>query len=341
MFVEQWRDRHGKIRVYFRRGKGARIPLPSDMRSEAFAAAYGKAVAGQASQPSPRSQAAPRDTLAWLIDSYRRSAAYLELRASTKRGYDTRLDAIRGTHGSRSVSGLTRERIIAAFLQPYAESPGARLDVLKKLRILIRHAIDVGALKHDPSKGIKRPKTHEIRSWTDGETEAFEARWPAGSKERLAFALFLYTGQRVSDIHRMTWADVRNGTIRVVQQKTGEKLTIPLHSALAALIETTKREHVAIITTAYGRPFTVKGFGQWMRAAITAAGLPLDCQPHGLRKAAGRRLAEAGCTAKEIMAVLGHRTLAEAERYTRDADQPLLASAALLKLETRTKERGT
>src|SRR5262249_53533281 len=37
-----------------------------------------------------------------------------------------------------------------------------------------------------------------------------------------------------------------------------------------------------------------------------------ECQPHGLRKAAGRRLAEAGCTAHEIMAVLGHTTLTEA-----------------------------
>jgi integrase len=70
-----------------------------------------------------------------------------------------------------------------------------------------------------------------------------------------------------------------------------------------------------------------------MRAAIKAVGLPLDCQPHGLRKAAGRRLAEAGCSAREIMSVLGHRTLDEAERYTRDADQKRLNEAAITKLE--------
>ena len=56
----------------------------------------------------------------------------------------------------------------------------------------------------------------------------------------------------------------------------------------------------------YGKPFTVDGFSQWMRDAITDAGLSLDCQPHRLRKAAGRRLAEAGATAKMIMAILGH-----------------------------------
>jgi integrase len=86
-------------------------------------------------------------------------------------------------------------------------------------------------------------------------------------------------------------------------------------------------------------PSRYDGFSQWMRGAIASAGLPLECQPHGLRKAAGRRLAEAGCTAHEIMAVLGHKTLTEAERYTRDADQARLASAAVAKLEGRSANR--
>jgi enterobacteria phage integrase len=77
----------------------------------------------------------------------------------------------------------------------------------------------------------------------------------------------------------------------------------------------------------------VDGFSQWMREAITDAGLPLDCQPHGLRKATARRLAEAGSTAKMILSVLGHATLAEAERYTEEADQASLAEVAVIKLE--------
>jgi enterobacteria phage integrase len=149
----------------------------------------------------------------------------------------------------------------------------------------------------------------------------------------------LHTGQRRSDVHRMTWADVSDGTIRVVQQKTGRKLTIPLHHDLLEVLAAAEREHVTIINTQYGKPFTVDGFSQWIRGAITAAGLPLDCQPHGLRKAAGRRLAEAGCTANEIMAVLGHKTLTEAERYTREADQVRLAAEAMTKLEGRSANR--
>ena len=36
-------------------------------------------------------------------------------------------------------------------------------------------------------------------------------------------------------------------------------------------------------------------------------------------------IAEAGCTAKQIQAITGHKTLAEVERYTRKADQVRLA----------------
>src|SRR5215203_4694997 len=140
----------------------------------------------------------------------------------------SRLETLRIQHGQRTLLGLTRERITKAFLEPYTRRPGAALSLLKMIRILIRHAIMLGWLKHDPSLGIKRPKGGEVRSWTDAELTEFEARWPVGTKQRLAYALHLYTGQRRSDVHRMTWADVAGDAIRIVQQKTGEKLTIPL-----------------------------------------------------------------------------------------------------------------
>src|SRR5262249_43812988 len=54
-------------------------------------------------------------------------------------------------------------------------------------------------------------------------------------------------------------------------------------------------------------------------------------RPHGLRKAAARRLAEAGCTAHEIGAITGHASLAELVWYTRAADQRRLAEAAMAK----------
>jgi len=331
--VDRFRDRHGTLRLYFRRGKGARVTLPGSVGSADFDAAYAAALAGEAVQRRTRPEGIKDGTLAALITSYLRSSDFTNLRATTKAGYLTRLETIRQAHGHRTVKGMTREGIVTKMLAPYADRPGAALDTLKKLRILIRHAILLNWLKHDPSVGIKRPKNGEIRSWTDDELCRFEARWSIGTKQRLAFALMLFTGQRRSDVHRMTWADVKDGAIRVLQQKTRAKLVLPLHSELQNVLAASPREHVAILVTEYGRPFTVDGFSGFMRAAITAAGLPLDAQPHGLRKAAGRRLAEAGATTRQIMAVLGHKTLSEAERYTKDAEQAGLAAGAIVRLE--------
>jgi integrase len=54
-----------------------------------------------------------------------------------------------------------------------------------------------------------------------------------------------------------------------------------------------------------------------------------------LRKAACTRLADAGCTAHEIAAISGHKTLSEVQRYTRGADQARLARAAMERIGNR------
>ena len=96
---------------------------------------------------------------------------------------------------------------------------------------------------------------------------------------------------------------------------------IGLDDSLRAALDAAPRSHVTIINTEFGRPFTVDGFSGFMRDAIKAAGLPLDCRPHGLRKTLGRRLADAGVSAHDIMAALGHTTLAQAELYTKEANR--------------------
>jgi integrase len=76
-----------------------------------------------------------------------------------------------------------------------------------------------------------------------------------------------------------------------------------------------------------GRPFTARGFSKWFVKQCARAGLKLSA--HGLRKAACRRLAEAGCSANEIAAISGHASLRDVERYTKAADQARLARAAM------------
>ena len=121
------------------------------------------------------------------------------------------------------------------------------------------------------------------------------------------------------------------GVLTVKQQKTGVTLSIPVHPHLQAVFDATPSEQLTFLTTATGKPYGGDHFSRRFREWCDAAGLPRRCTPHGLRKAACRRLAEAGCSANEIMAISGHATMKELVRYTKAADQARLARNAMAK----------
>lgn len=330
-YIHAFVDRTGRARYYFRR-HGKRTALPGLPGSHEFLDAYAAALGDR---PAPRERGAPAAkpfSFAALAVRYYGSPAYQKLSASSRTGYRRIIDGFVCEHGHRLVRQMEREHV-DIIIGKLANKPGAGITLLKRLRTLVRYAMAIGWIDRDVTAGVKSYNSKEIHTWTEEEIAAFEERWPEGTRQRLAFALLLYTGQRGCDVHRMTWADISGDVLRVAQQKTNAKLAIPLHSILRAILQSERREHVAILTTVYGRPFSLKGFGNLMSDAIVKAGLPSRCKAHGLRKAAARRLAEAGATEKQIAAVTGHKTLSEIERYTRAADQERLARQAIEKQE--------
>jgi integrase len=102
------------------------------------------------------------------------------------------------------------------------------------------------------------------------------------------------------------------------------------------VIDATPSEHLTFLVTATGKPYGGNAFSEQFRNWCDAAGLPRRCKPHGLRKAACRRLAEAGCSSSEIMAISGHATMKEVVRYTAAADRARLARNAM----TRSTRQG-
>jgi integrase len=291
-----------------------------------------------ASYAAPKKEIGP--TIETLIESFLRSGGYRNLAEMSKPGYLSRLNMIGKEHGHRSLAGLSRERI-KKMLEALDGKPAAQLDTLKKLRILIKHAIDKNMLAHDPSVGIKRPKTKEIRAWTDAEMAAFERRWPVGTKQRTAYALMLNAGTARVDVHRITWAQIDAESVGYTRHKSDVAVDIGISASLRKALDAAPREHVTVINTEFGKPFTINGFSGFMRDAVNKAGLPLDSKPHGLRKTLGRLLADAGASAHDIMAALGHTTLAQAEKYTREADRRRGARRAVIKLNEHVANKGS
>ena len=340
-FIQQYIDRHGKPRWYFRRAGFPRIPLPGLPWSPEFMAAYEMALAGQPLEIG--SKKIKPGTMRALAVSYFNSLAFQSLKASTQRNSRNIIESFcraKGTtgicYGDMPAGSMRREHIVKLMAQRSGKPSGAN-NLLRALRSLMKHAVESGMRKDDPAREVKqlKIKTPGFHSWTEDEISQFEARHPIGSKARLAFALLLYTGQRRSDVVKMGRQHVCDGFIHVRQQKTGAELDIPIWPELQTILDATPNENMTYLVTEFGRPFTPGGFGNWFRARCNEAGLP-HCAAHGLRKAASRRLAEQGCTVHEVAAITGHASLIEIQRYTKGADQRRLAISARAKTRTST-----
>jgi len=170
-----------------------------------------------------------------------------------------------------------------------------------------------------------------FHSWSEDEIAAYEARHVLGTMARLAFDLMLWTGQRGGDVRRIGAGNIKGARIELIQEKTKAAVSLPILPALAASILATSSAGRVFVLTEFGQQFSVKGFGNKVRQWCDEAGLS-ECSAHGLRKAAARRFAEAGCSNQEIKAWTGHTTDSEVARYTKAADQRTLSDAAGQKL---------
>jgi integrase len=328
-YIQAYTDRIGKARYYFRRKGFPKVTLPGLPGSNEFMEAYRRALDGAPAAKKHPARPFISGSVDALVSQFYGSAQWAALRPSSQRIYRGILEPFRQEHGDKPVSLLERKHV-QEMIAERASKPHSANAFKGLLRNLMGFAVDNGYRTDNPLVGMKRLKTNRdgFHTWTDDEIAAFEKHWPVGSKPRLAFALHLYTGQRRSDVLKMTWGHIERGRIRVTQVKTGATLRIPIHPELQRVLDAAPRDHVAIL----GAPMHPNSYCIWFRRVADAAGLPMRCASHGLRKAAARRLAEAGCTVLEIASVTGHASLAEVQRYTREADRDRLAEQAITKI---------
>lgn len=336
--VQGFVDRHGKARYYFRKPGMRRVALPGLPWSPEFMSALDLASAGVSdTRAEIGSEKTLPGTIAALSVAYFNSGDFKTLAESTQATYRGVIDNFRADHGSKRVAMLQREHI-ARLVGAKSETPAAAHNLLRMLRLLMKFAVTHGWRRDDPTLGLKAPKMRAggFYAWTEADIAQFEKAHPLGSRARLALALLLYTAQRRGDVVRMGRQHIRNEVLTIRQQKTGALVEIPVLADLRRVLDATASDHLTFLVAAGAKPFTPAGFGNWFRAVCDQARLPKECAAHGLRKAASRRLAEAGCTAHQIMAITGHKTLREVTRYTDSVDRREMAAVAMKKLGKRT-----
>jgi integrase len=335
-YVQGFIDRHGHVRHYFRRKGSKRVPLPGLPWSPEFMAAYA-AAKGSTSRESIGAKRTLPGTFSMLIVSYYASAEFRSLAHETRRTRRNILERFRATKtetgltvGECRVAHLKRSRFEQMVAAKAGKAASTR-NFVKTIRALMRFAVACGYRRDDATSGVKMPrvKGDGYATWSEDHISAFKARHSVGTRAYLALTLLLFTAQRRADIVRMGRQHLRDGALHVRQQKTGTMLEIPLHPELRAALEATPSNNLTYLVTEFGKPFSPAGFSNLFRDWCRQAGLPDGYSAHGLRKAACRRLAELGCSANRIMAISGHRTLSEAEKYVKAVDQKRLARAAI------------
>lgn len=190
-YVKTYRDRHGRVRRYFHRRGSPDVALPGIVGSPEFTAAYQAASAAPPKRSSPHAAG----SFARLLEDYYRSVEFANLKPNSQRLYHICLDPIAKRDGNRLVRDMPRDKVRKIIEEIGAKRPGMANLTLKSLRTLLRYAVDTGWRNDNPVAGIKQYRLGTRHTWTDAELAAFEARWPLGTRQRLAYALLLYTGQ--------------------------------------------------------------------------------------------------------------------------------------------------
>jgi integrase len=330
-------NRHGKPCFYLRRPGQKKVRLPGLPWSPEFMAAREAALKGDwTKQESAAKRVVAGTVNAAIVSYYQTSAFTTGLAEVTQKNRRAILERFREEHGDKRIA-LMHKKALQTILDK--KSPAAALSWRKALRGLIDHAMSLDMLATDPLAGVKlvpiTSKGHH--TWEPEECARFEAHHALGTRERLAYELLLQVGHSRCDIIRMGRQHVRDGVLSLQRQKTKVAFDVPVMPMLQAAIDAMPPgDHLIFLVTAYGKPFTAAGFGNWFRDICNAAGLPKRCTSHGLRKAAATRAADRGATTTQLMAWFGWKTASEAERYTRNADRKQ-ASAALGRLISATE----
>jgi integrase len=344
---KQWRVQYRPPKALQLLG-AKKVLLNGEPNTPEFDAAYERARDWAANRPKVQAPepevTVSHGSMAWLIDSLYASKIWQELAPETQKRRRIELERLRlrcGQYPAVSMPADKVKTILAGISNPHM-----RMAMRAALRLLMRkYAVETIMLREDdPTVGIKikRPKSDGFATWTDEQIDQYRAFHPNGLLSRLVFELALELAARRSDICLLGPQHVRNGRLEYRQQKTGAHVSIEMSPELQAAISAYKLPNgqLTFTATSFGKTRSYKSLSGTFAEWRAEAGLPKGCVLHGLRKAHCRIMAEAGCTEKEIMSHSGHKTMAEVERYTKAAEQKLLADRASEKMREAMGQRS-
>jgi integrase len=346
-YTHNYRDRHGKLHSVFRRGTMS-VPLPYPHLTTEYWEAYRAVLAAWADGKAADARSTigarhtiPRSFKAGCIAYFENSVQFNNrLAPSTQRQWRAILERLCEAHGDKPLRLLKRmhiEKIIAAKATTH---PGAAHTMLKVLRQVCRFWLSIELIDRDPTAGIPNVELagDGFHTWTAQEEARFEEFYPVGTPPRLCLELLRWLGLRIGDIAALGPQHIAGSDIVIRQQKTRDTIRLPIAPELASVIAATPCGDLSFLTDRNGKAYLPRSLSAAFIRWCHAAALP-ECSAHGVRKAVGTAIADAGGSTAQGAAVLGHRSLGMVDRYSKQRDQAALAreGIALLRAQRANK----
>ncbi|WP_338692483.1 tyrosine-type recombinase/integrase [Bradyrhizobium sp. 26S5] len=267
-------------------------------------------------------------TLGKLFAYYRASLTFADLAPATRQGYSRMMNLLKPIDEMPLIE-LTPQ-FIAGLRDRIAEKHGRRQAnyVMAVVSVACEHGKEHGILRDNPVKGVKRIRRSRVapianRPWTMLERRNVLAH--ITEQLKLPVALAMFTGLRKGDVLSLKKSAFRDGKIWRRTNKTGQEVSLPIHSDLVELLDRAPpHDAITVAATTNGTPWTESGFNssfikamaKLKRDGLIGDGLTF----HGLRHSFGTMLVEAGYDIDTVRRWLGQRTVAMAVHYTESAD---------------------
>jgi len=207
-------DRYGKARIYFRRKGQRKVPLRAPVGSTEFLQEYRDALAGKIKPKADTKRVpSPTGSLRALIEQYcEKSAEFKTLDERTQYVRRGILDTIcleptsdddPSPIGSMPFAS-TPTKALRALRDRKAETPEQANAWIKALRQVFKYAKANELVEHNPASDVPYIKTGSagFHTWTVEEVRQFEARFPIGTKARLALGL-LFSARAGPTLHSL------------------------------------------------------------------------------------------------------------------------------------------
>ena len=345
-YVMPDKQRDGRPRWLFRRRGYKKVTLKGVPFSKEFWDSYAAAMSGQtqpgASQPikSKRATANTR-TLGWLCEQWYASGLFMQNVKLTQDGKKYVLNEVRREPLKKGQPDLMEDfpiddltfMHISKLRDRKVDTPAAANNRLNYLNQLFKWAVKHNLMKTNPALEVEHLRVAKGGHHTWTEEEVYR---------NLALSLALFTGFRISDLsplgkqHISKRADPKFGLywIEKREHKNSSKqekyLRVPLLPILKEAIDASAAitGELTFLVSEFGTPFNTVYLGKRIKEWCKEAGLP-HCSAHGLRKAGASIASENGATTEMLKAIYGWRNSAEAEVYTRKAEQKKLAAAGM------------